>query len=127
MADKFYEQVAQELSGDVAQKSAVKKAEAKIAVPDAKAVPVEPAIAKAAAGERAPLNDDKGAVKLTAMPEGADIFVDDAFVGNAPASLRLAGGKHTIKVSHTGYKQWTREMVVMVGSDVQLKATLDKD
>ena len=124
MADKFYEQVSQELAGDVSQKASVRAAEKNIAVPDAKGAPSEPTIAKSAPA--AP-SDDKGGVTVTSTPEGADVFVDDAFVGNAPATLRLAGGKHALKVSQSGYKAWTRELMVMVGSDVKLKATLDKE
>lgn len=124
MADKFYEQVSQELSGDISQKAAVKATEKNIAVPDAKGIPSEPTIAKPASG---PGSDDKGGVMVISTPEGADVFVDDAFVGNAPATLRLGGGKHTLKVSQNGYKAWTRDLVVMAGSDVQLKASLDKE
>src|SRR5437588_649831 len=57
MADKFYEQVSQELSGDVAQKSSVRAQQAKIAVPDAKAAPSEPSIAKATTPAAAGAND----------------------------------------------------------------------
>ena len=124
MTDKFYEQVAQELSGDVSQSASVKPAEKNIAVPDAKGMPSEPAIAKPSSS---PSADSKGGVMVISTPEGADVFVDDSFVGNAPATLRLSAGKHTLKVSQSGYKAWTRDLEVMVGSDVQLKALLEKE
>lgn len=124
MADKFYDQVTQELSGDVSQAAAVKAAEKNIAVPDAKGTPAEPTIARAASGLA---TDDRGGVMVISTPEGADVFVDEAFVGNAPATLRLGEGKHTLKVAQTGYKPWTKDLMVMPGSDVQLKAALDKE
>jgi hypothetical protein len=124
MADKFYDQVSQELSGDVSQKTSVRATEKNIAVPDAKGTPAEPTIAKAAS---APAADSKGGVMVVSTPEGADVFVDDSFIGNAPATLRLAAGKHTLKVSQSGYKAWIRDLEVMVGSDVQLKASLEKE
>ena len=65
-------------------------------------------------------------IALVSTPVGADVSVDDAFVGNAPAKLKLKPGKHTIKVTMAGYKDWSREMTVMPGSEVNLTATLEK-
>ena len=70
---------------------------------------------------------DKGSVKVSSVPDGAEIYVDDAFVGNAPATLHLPGGKHTVKVSQSGYKPWSKELAVFAGSEVQLKAALEKE
>lgn len=65
-------------------------------------------------------------IALVSNPDGAEVTIDDAFMGNAPAKLRLKAGKHSIKVSMAGYKDWTREMTVMSGSQVSLAATLEK-
>jgi PEGA domain len=65
-------------------------------------------------------------IALVSTPVGADVNVDDAFVGNTPATLKLKAGKHTIKVSMTGYKDWSREMTVLSGSQVSLTATMEK-
>jgi hypothetical protein len=65
-------------------------------------------------------------IALVSTPAGADVNVDDAFVGNAPASLKLKPGKHTIKVTMAGYKDWSREMTVLAGSQVNLTATMEK-
>jgi len=65
-------------------------------------------------------------IALVSTPAGADISVDDAFVGNAPAKLKLKPGKHLIKVTMAGYRDWSREMTVMSGSEVNLSATLEK-
>jgi len=65
-------------------------------------------------------------IALVSNPVGAEVTIDDAFVGNAPAKLKLKAGKHTIKVTMTGYKDWSREMTVMSGSEVNLSANLDK-
>jgi PEGA domain-containing protein len=67
-----------------------------------------------------------GMIALVSNPDGAEVTIDDAFMGNAPAKLRLKAGKHNIKVSMAGYKDWTREMTVMSGSEVSLAATLEK-
>jgi len=65
-------------------------------------------------------------IALVSTPVGAEVSVDDAFVGNAPAKLKLKPGKHMIKVTMVGYKNWAREMTVMSGSEVTLTATLEK-
>ena len=125
MADKFYEQVSDELAGESKQAAAVKTPEKSIAVPDAKAVPSAPSITKPAEG--APAAPENGRVILNSVPDGADVYVDDAFVGNAPATLKLPAGKHTVKVSQNGFAAWTKEVSVFAGSEVNLKATLEKN
>jgi len=69
---------------------------------------------------------DKGAVNVSSTPTGADVLLDGTFVGDSPATLKLSLGKHTITVKMTGYTDWTREISVQSGSEVQLTATLDK-
>src|SRR5579863_2935019 len=85
MADKFYQQVGDELAGDPQQKSAVKAPEKAVAVPDPKAVPPEPSMT--AAPSLAPVSvvssPAKGTVAVSSVPDGADVYVDDNFVGNA--------------------------------------------
>jgi hypothetical protein len=130
MADKFYQQVADELAGDSPQKSAVKAPEKSVAVPDAKAIPAEPAMTKPAdntGAATAAAADSKGRIMVNSVPDGADIYVDDAFVGSAPAALKLSAGKHTVKVSQQGYQAWTKDVSVIPDSDVNLKATLVKN
>lgn len=128
MADKFYQQVSDELAGDPKQASAVKPQEGAIAVPDAKAVPNEPSMTKPSGTAPGPAAaGDKGRVSVTSTPEGADVYVDDDLVGNAPATLRLSAGKHTVKVVQQGYKAWTRQITVFADSDVSLKAPLEKE
>jgi|CZKC01.1.fsa_nt_gi hypothetical protein len=65
-------------------------------------------------------------VSVSSTPDGADIFSDGAFVGNAPANLKLSAGKHTVKVSMTGYKDWSRDITAQAGSEVRLTAILEK-
>jgi len=68
----------------------------------------------------------KGVLNLTSNPPGADVNLDGDFVGNAPSVLKLVPGKHTITVKLAGYKDWTREINVQSGSEVQLNAILEK-
>lgn len=67
-----------------------------------------------------------GTVTVSSNPDGADVYADGSFVGNTSASLKLSEGKHTVKVSMAGYKDWMRDISVLAGSDVKLVATLEK-
>jgi len=69
---------------------------------------------------------DKGVVNVSSDPAGGDISLDGNFVGNAPATLKIAPGTHTITVKIAGYTDWTRDINVQAGSEVQLTATLQK-
>ena len=85
----------------------------------AKAGESKPAIASAT-------ESAKGTVNVSSNPTGADVLVDGDFVGNAPAALKLTPGKHTVTLKSSGYKDWSKEITVQSGSDVQLTANLEK-
>ena len=68
-----------------------------------------------------------GSVQLVSTPDGADVYSDGSFVGNAPSTLKLSSGKHTIRVTASGYKDWSRDITVQPGSEVRLNAILEKD
>ncbi len=76
--------------------------------------------------ESKPAEPAKGAVNVISNPAEADVLVDGEFVGNCPAALKLAPGKHTVTVKMSGYKDWSREITVQSGSEVQLTANLEK-
>ena len=126
MSDKFFEQVTQELSGETRQKSDVRVQETHVAVPDPKAVPPEPSMTAPAASGAAPEQKSTSTLLLSSTPDGAEVYVDDAFVGNAPATLHLDAGKHSVRISQTGYKDWKRDVTSFAGSEAHLSATLEK-
>ena len=68
----------------------------------------------------------KGTVNLFSNPTGADVYADGDFVGNSPAVLKLAPGKHTVAVKSSGYADWSKEITVQSGSELQLNANLEK-
>jgi hypothetical protein len=70
--------------------------------------------------------DGVGTVSVITNPDGADVYVDDQFNGNSPATLKLKPGKHTIRVSMSGYSEWSRDITTDAGSNVHLTATLQK-
>ena len=68
----------------------------------------------------------EGKVVVTSMPDGAEVSVDGAFVGNTPATLTLTPGTHVIRVTLVGYKEWGKELTVLVDSSLRLTAVLEK-
>jgi hypothetical protein len=65
-------------------------------------------------------------LQLDSNPEGADIKIDDSFVGNTPSELQVAEGEHTIMVKKTGFTNWEKKVKVSGGSSVHLNAELQK-
>jgi hypothetical protein len=67
-----------------------------------------------------------GTVSLASNPSGADIYVDNSFVGKTPATLRIKQGPHTIRMFMTDYKNWSRWTVVQAGAEISETAELEK-
>ncbi|HWZ96778.1 MAG TPA: trypsin-like peptidase domain-containing protein [Candidatus Dormibacteraeota bacterium] len=65
-----------------------------------------------------------GTISITSDPDGAEIFVDEKFFGDAPATLKLPVGPHAIVLKIPGRTDWTRTLEVLKGSKSSLKATL---
>jgi hypothetical protein len=70
--------------------------------------------------------DAMGTVSVSTIPDGAEIYVDDQLYGNGPGTVKLRPGKHTIRVSLSGYKDWSKEVTTEPGSEAHLNATLEK-
>ncbi len=66
-----------------------------------------------------------GAVSISSEPEGAEIYVDSKFVGNAPSRLKLPAGQHSVEVRAPGRKPWQRSLEVLKDSEVTLRAVLE--
>ena len=66
-----------------------------------------------------------GVTEITSDPDGAEVFLDDKFVGTAPATLRIAEGPHTLVLKSTNHADWTRSITILKDSKVTVKATLE--
>jgi len=67
-----------------------------------------------------------GFVNVTADDPTFEVFADGAFVGNSPAKLKLSEGLHTIEVRKEGFKDYKKEIRVTDGSELNLRAVLEK-
>jgi hypothetical protein len=86
--------------------------------------PKQPVVFAPAQSTPQPSKDGK--VVVSCNVEGADIFVDGEFVGNCPSTLALSEGAHTIEVKKEGRGTFKREIRVLVGSEVSMRAQLSQ-
>ncbi len=66
-------------------------------------------------------------VDVKSTPDGADITVDDKYMGSTPSTLKLAPGDHKIKLEKSGFKAWERTLAVGAGGTANVNATLHKE
>jgi len=75
--------------------------------------------------EQAPVPEGTGTINVTSDRDGAEIFVDDKFFGDAPATLRLPVGTHSIILEFPGRADWRRTLEVLKGNKATFKALLE--
>ena len=73
-----------------------------------------------------PVPGGVGTILISSVPDGAEIFVDEKFHGNTPATLKLSTGSHEIVLKFPGRADWKRTLEVLKSSKVTLRATLDR-
>ena len=87
------------------------------------------ATAQSSADAASTVNVNGGAfstVEIKSTPAGAEITVDDKFMGSTPSSLRLAAGDHKIKLEKSGFKTWERTLTVGAGATATVDPALEK-
>jgi hypothetical protein len=65
-------------------------------------------------------------IDVKSLPDGAEITVDDKFMGNTPSTLRLVAGDHKVKLQKPGFKPWERTLTVVSGGTANVNATLEQ-
>jgi hypothetical protein len=74
-------------------------------------------------GSAQPVSGAASNVAISSAPVGADIYVDQNFVGDTPSTINVPPGKHSISVRKTGFQDWTRDMNFSGGA-ITLNAVL---
>ena len=87
--------------------------------------PLRPAPSAAFRTDDRPPDPPLGTVKIESDPPGAEIFVDYAFVGQTPSTLRLASGSHRIELKSPGKIEWQRNLDVTKDSQITLHPVLE--
>ena len=103
-----------------------KKFVTQAAIPEPAAAGVQPNVEAPLTQNGKSMEAALSAVDLKSTPDGAEITVDDKFMGSTPSSLRLAVGDHKIKLGKSGFKTWERIMTVNAGATATVDATLEK-
>jgi len=88
----------------------------------AKFQPVTPAPAQSPSAN----NRLSAKLQIDSTPPGADIEVDDSFVGNTPSEVQVTEGDHTVVVKKSGFKNWERILKSSAGSSAHISAELEK-
>jgi hypothetical protein len=71
-------------------------------------------------------SENLGAVSFTSDPSGAEVYVDDAFVGKSPITLNLKIGHHYVRMFAKDYKNWSEQFTIVTGPELRLAAALQK-
>jgi len=66
-------------------------------------------------------------IEIKSNPDGADITIDDKFVGNTPSTVKLAAGEHKIKLEKSGYQTWEKMLTVTAAETLTASPTLSKE
>jgi hypothetical protein len=67
-----------------------------------------------------------GSVAIASHPAGAQVYVDGHFVGQTPATLRLASGALRIELRASGKRDWSRELEVIEDREVTVRPVLER-
>jgi hypothetical protein len=96
------------------------------AQPTSTDAPTSPTTASSTSSGLSETATSAASVLIKSDPAGAEITVDDKFMGTTQSTLKLTAGDHTITISKPGYKDWKRTITLNVGSEITLDAVLEK-
>ena len=65
-------------------------------------------------------------VIVKSTPDGAEITVDDKFLGTTPSAVQLTPGEHKIVILKAGFRSWERTMTISPNGSVNLDVSLEK-
>jgi hypothetical protein len=66
-------------------------------------------------------------IDVKSTPDGAEITVDEKFMGSTPSGLRLSAGDHRVKLEKSGFKPWEKTLTVTTGESATVDATLERN
>ena len=65
-------------------------------------------------------------VEIKSTPDGAEISVDEKYVGSTPWVMHLSAGDHKIKLAKSGFKSWEKTFTLTSGESAGVNARLEK-
>ena len=114
------------INGDIPLDPAKFAAQAPPSKQEASTTPSQPPAVAPAPQSANVLEAPLSAIEIKSTPDGAEITVDDKYMGSTPSTLRLSAGDHKIKLEKPGFKPWERTLTVSSGGTATVDATLEK-
>jgi S1-C subfamily serine protease len=74
--------------------------------------------------QQEPERSQRGRLQVVSSVPDAEVYIDGKFVGNAPSTVPLSAGDHTVEVKASKFADWKRTVSVTDGSDLNIKAAL---
>ena len=72
-----------------------------------------------------PSSNPHGQVAVVSAPSGAGVYIDNAYRGITPLTVRdVTKGAHTLLIRMSGYQDWTTSVQVVEGETAQVSSTL---
>ena len=69
-----------------------------------------------------------GAISVSSTPAEAAVYVDGIYRGVTPTTAgNLAPGQHSVKISRSGYHDWTGQVEILAGIESAISPTLVRD
>jgi len=65
-------------------------------------------------------------INIKSTPDGAEITVDEKYMGSTPSTLRLSAGDHKIRLEKTGFKTWEKTLTVNSGESATVNPSLEQ-
>jgi len=92
--------------------------------PSATSAPVAAAPSPAVAAQEAVPTNVK--CNFSSTPPGAEITLDEKYVGSTPSEITVTTGTHVVAFSMPGFATWKRDLTVIPGSELTVSAILQK-
>jgi hypothetical protein len=72
-----------------------------------------------------PLPEKTGSIKITSLPSGAEVYLDNEYHGTTPNTITaVQPGNHTVEIRERGYKNWSQKITVTSGITVSVSPSL---
>lgn len=68
--------------------------------------------------------DQLGTLSLSSNPDGAEIFIDNVFIGYSPLSYKLPYGNHNVRLVKEGYNDFELTDINISGDDANFNITM---
>lgn len=69
---------------------------------------------------------NKGTLSVDSYPRGAEVYLNNEYIGNTPLTEKINIGKYSVEVKKEGYKNYSREVEIKRGKETIIIANLER-